>query len=163
MNDTVRFIDQHAGRSDLFDGAAMHGRLAKRYGRAHRSAELNDLFADADRPEQTRQQPWLVAGRRGGLIDTRGAINAAEQTGRIVRSFRGAEKNKAARIEGIMEGAAHLLLQFAIEIDQHVAAGDQIDMRERRILEQIVDGEQDDVAHLLPNAVVIALSREEAA
>ncbi len=56
---------------------------------------------------------------------------------------------------------ADLLLQLAIEIDQEIAAGDQIDAGERRILEQAVAGEQHDVAQFLADPVVVALADEE--
>ena len=47
-----------------------------------------------------------------------------------------------------------LLLQIAVEIDEQVAAGDEIDVGERRILEQVVHGKQDDVAELLAHAIM---------
>ena len=51
---------------------------------AHGAAELDDLFADTDRSQQTRQQPRLVAGDRRRLIDAGGAIHAAELTWRML-------------------------------------------------------------------------------
>ena len=62
-----------------------------------------------------------------------------------------------------MECTADLLLQVAVEIDQNVAAGDEIDAREGRVFEQVVDREQHQVAQFLAHAVVVALAREEAA
>ncbi len=127
------------------------------------ATKRNDWLADAHRSEQPRQQPRLVAGDRSGLIDAGGAVDAAEQPGRIVRGFRGPEEDIAARIERVVKRAAHLLLQFAIEIDQEITAGDQVDVGKWRVFEQIVDGEQDYIAELLADAVMIALAREETA
>ena len=62
-----------------------------------------------------------------------------------------------------MQGCQHLLLQFAVEIDEHVAAGDQIDPAERRILEHAVACEQHGVAQFALGPVELALAREEAA
>src|SRR6185437_5271975 len=74
-----------------------------------------------------------------------------------------AQQEEAARIERIMERAANLLLQVAIEIDEEIAAGDQVDARERRVLQQIMNREQHDIAQLLAHAIPVSLAREEAA
>src|SRR5262245_2955678 len=66
------------------------------------------------------------------------------------------------RPKGVMENAANLLLKLAIKIDQKVAAGDEVEARERRVLEQTVVGEKDQVADLPPDAVMLALMDEEA-
>jgi hypothetical protein len=47
-------------------------------------------------------------------------------------------------------------------VDQDIAAGDQVDVRERRLLEQIVYREQDRIAELLADPVSLALTDEEA-
>jgi len=124
---------------------------------------MHDLFAHARGSEQARQQPPLVAGYRGGLKNARGEIDRAKQTVRIFGRLRSAEEQIAGGIERVVEGAAYLLLQLAIEIDEDVAAGDQVDVRERRILEQVVHREQHQIANLLPHLVMIAFAREEAA
>ena len=62
----------------------------------------------------------------------------------------------------VVKSAAHLMLQLAIEIDQQVAAGDQADAGERRVLEHTMAGEQHGVTQLLPNPIVIAFTDEEA-
>src|SRR6266699_1259562 len=99
----------------------------------------------------------------GGLINAGREVNAAEQAWRIFCSFRGPKEDIAARIERVVECAADLLLQLAFEIDQDVPAGDQIDVRKRRVFEQIVDGEQNYIADLLTDPVVIALARKKTA
>ena len=62
-----------------------------------------------------------------------------------------------------MEDAADLLLKLAIEIDEQVAARDEIEPGEWRVLEQAVAGEQDHVPKLSLGPVVVSLSREKAA
>ena len=62
-----------------------------------------------------------------------------------------------------MEDAADLLLKLAIEIDEQVAARDEIEPGEWRVLEQTVAGEQDRVPKLSPGQVVVSLPREKAA
>ena len=55
-----------------------------------------------------------------------------------------------------------MLLHLSVEIDQHVPAGDEIDARKWRILEQAVPGEQHDVAQLARDTVMVALTGKEA-
>ena len=61
-----------------------------------------------------------------------------------------------------MEDAADLLLQLAIEIDEQVAARDQVEPGEWGVLEQAVAGEQEHVPKLLLGPVVVPLPREKA-
>src|SRR5262249_18839339 len=105
MNDAVRFVDQYAGRSDLFDSAAMHRSFAERHGRAYGAAELDDVSADTHRSQQTRQQARLVARDRCRLIEAGGAIHAAEQARWILSGLGAAEENIPARIKRVMERA----------------------------------------------------------
>src|SRR5262245_25661361 len=118
MNDSMRFVDQHAGRRHLLDRTSMHHGFAERHSRAHRAADLYGLFAHADRSEQSREQARLLAGDRRGLIDARGAIDAAEWARGIVGRFRGAEKEKPSRIQSVVESGADLFLQFTVEVDE---------------------------------------------
>src|SRR6516162_6750120 len=118
----MRFIHQNGWRRHLLNSAAMHRGFAERNGRTYSPPQLHNLFADADRPEQSRQQPRLVTGKRSRLVDPRRALDRAKQSWRIVRSLRCAEKQIAARVQSIVKRAAHLLLEFAIEIDHYIAA-----------------------------------------
>src|SRR5207245_3539282 len=47
--------------------------------------------------------------------------------------------------------------------DQKIATGDEMDTYEGRVLEHAVRGEQDEVAHLFPYAIMVTLFGEEAA
>lgn len=59
-----------------------------------------------------------------------------------------------------MEGAEHLLLKGALEVDQHIAAADQVDAQEGRILEQILAREHHHLAQRLAHLVAFA-NRDE--
>ena len=61
-----------------------------------------------------------------------------------------------------MEQAAELALQIALEIDQQIAAGDQIELDERRVLERAVLRKQHEVAQFLFDAIVAAVLDEKA-
>src|SRR5215469_17095566 len=97
---------------------------------------------------------------RRGLEDPSLAVKRPKQTGRIIGSFGRAEKKEASRRQGVMECATHLLLQFTIEIDQQVAAGNEVETRKRRILEQAVHGKQRHIAKLPLDAVVFPFAHE---
>jgi hypothetical protein len=55
------------------------------------------------------------------------------QIRRAVGALGRAEEEVAVRFQGIMKGAASLLLQLAVEVDEQIAAGDEIKMGEGRI------------------------------
>jgi len=94
------------------------------------------------------------------LIEPGGAVDRFEQFWRRVRRLGGSQEQKAVRVQRIVEDAAHLCLKLAFQIDQQVAAGDQVDPDEGRVLQRAVAGEQHDVAHLLADAVVLAFPGE---
>jgi NADPH:quinone reductase-like Zn-dependent oxidoreductase len=76
---------------------------------------------------------------------------------------KGARVLTTAGIERIVERAARLGLQFAIEINQQIPTGNEIKPGERRILQKAMTRKKDNVAKLAANAIVIALAGEEAA
>ncbi len=62
-----------------------------------------------------------------------------------------------------MQQRQHLPLRLLLEIDQEIAAGGQIDLRERRVLEQVLRREHQPVAQVLPDLVAVTGRDEEAA
>ena len=60
-----------------------------------------------------------------------------------------------------MQHLANLLLHVAIEVDHEIAAGDEVDARERRIAQHAVEREHHEVAHLAPDAEPVAVAHEE--
>lgn len=62
-----------------------------------------------------------------------------------------------------MEHLQNVLLDLAVEVDQQVAADDQADLRERRVGQQVVPGEQDFLANFLAYPVVLVFLDEELA
>ena len=52
-------------------------------------------------------------------------------------------------------------LRLAVEVDEQVAARDEVQPRERRVLQQVVRGEQHHLAQLAPHAVAAVLLDEE--
>src|SRR6516162_7777554 len=119
------------------------------------------IACDADISEQTREQSRFVAALYRRLIDPGLPVNSTEQSGRVVRGLRRAEQKVSTRIERVVEGAANLLLQFAVEVDQQIAARHKIYARERRVLQHTVACEEHGVANLLPDAILVAFTEKE--
>src|SRR5262249_7049976 len=65
-------------------------------------------------------------------------------------------------LERIMKDRDDVALQLAVEVDEQIAAGDQIHARERRIAHHAVRGEHAQVADGLVDDVAAALVGEEA-
>ena len=91
--------------------------------------------------EQLWEGQLLVPRAPRRLVDASFPVDGAKQTGRALRAFGRAEKQEPVEVQGIVEDAADLLLKLAIEIDEQVAAGDEIEPGEWRVLEQAVAGE----------------------
>jgi hypothetical protein len=56
-----------------------------------------------------------------------------------------------------------LLLHLGLEVDEHVAAAHQIELREGRVARQVLDGKGDGLANALRNRVAGVVAREETA
>src|SRR5215831_16987075 len=118
------------------------------------------LVQHAHTPEQARQQTqFSLNGRR--LVNAGFSIEGAEQSKRIVGALGRAQHQKSVWVERIVKSVARQILQFAIQVNQEIAAGDEIDARERRVLEQAVASEQHQVAQLLANTIMICFSHEK--
>ncbi|MNL39775.1 hypothetical protein D3C87_1620720 [compost metagenome] len=59
-----------------------------------------------------------------------------------------------------MEHLQHVLLYVTIQVDQQVAATDQVQLRKGRVAQDVVDGEKHALAHFLLDAVFVVLPRE---
>ena len=127
VNGVVAFVHQNRRRR--------HRSIRRRCNAASLSASAGlvavpderNVAAPGNEIGQTRQRTRLDAGDRRRLINVARPVDATKQACRTVRGFRGAEKQKSVGVERVVEHAAHLRLQVVIEIDEHVAAGDQID------------------------------------
>ncbi len=92
----------------------------------------------------------------------RSFVHDREQIVRRVRCFRGREKEEAAGPQGKVERLDEPFLHRPIQVDQEVAAGNQIEVRERWIADDVVRGEQHELAQLTPDPVATRLPQEEA-
>ena len=73
-----------------------------------------------------------------------------------------AKEQEPMRLERVVEDRDHACLQLAVEIDEEIAAGDQVHARERRIAHHAVRGEHAYVADPLVDHIAGTLGPEEA-
>jgi hypothetical protein len=76
--------------------------------------------------------------------------------------FRRAQHEEAVGVQGVVKRRQHPLLVRRLEIDEDVAAGDQVHAGERRILPEVVLREHALVAHVLSDLVAALALEEEA-
>jgi len=79
--------------------------------------------------------------RRLAPVDLVLAVVGGEQRFEATDRLRLAEDEHAARGEGVVECTKDSLLERRSEVDEEVAATDEVDARERRIASDIVAGE----------------------
>ena len=101
--------------------------------------------------------------RRGGAllaVDAVLLVDGVEQLRRAHR-LRRAQDQEAARPQGIVEGGQQALLVRGFQVDEDVAAGDEVEPREWGIADEVVLGEDAQVAHRLVDLVVAVQLDEE--
>ena len=92
------------------------------------------------------------------------AVEGREEVEELADALGGAEEEHAVRVERVVKERDELLLEVRAEVDEEVAAADQIELGERRVLDQVVLREHEHVAEALVHAVgaAVGLEREEA-
>ncbi len=100
-------------------------------------------------------------GHHPRLVEVHFAIDDDEEVARGVRRLRWTEQQVSARAQCEMKRLEDPLLRCPVEINHQVPAGDQIDVRERGILDDVVMREQHGFAELAPDAVAGAFAMEE--
>ena len=89
------------------------------------------------------------------------SIDGAEQLAKIADRFRAAEEKEPVRPQGVVEDRDHFALQRRAEVDHHVAATDEIELREGRIFRHVLRGEYATVANGFTDAIPPVDSSEE--
>jgi hypothetical protein len=67
--------------------------------------------------------------------------------------FRGAEKQMALRIEGIMKDGKHLFLKIGLHVNQQVPAGNDIHSRKGGIADEVMKGKNAQIAYNLGHPI----------
>ena len=76
--------------------------------------------------------------------------------------LRRTEYQEARGLEGVLQDRPDLALQHVAQVDQHVAATDQVQLGERRVLCQVVPGKHAHVTDILTDLVPVFGADEEA-
>ena len=105
----------------------------------------------------------LPQPRRFLGVDAILRVHHAEQARERADRLRGAQHEKPVRVQGVMERRDDLLLERRAEVDQHVAATDQVDAGEGRIGHQVLLGEDAQIANRLVDPICCLFAGEEAA
>ena len=101
-------------------------------------------------------------GSRPLGVDAVGAIDQVEQVGVLSHRLRRAEDEEPGSLQRVVEHRQHLLLQGRRHVDEHVAATDQVHLRERRIGRDVLAREDAQVADRLLDPIDVVLLAEEA-
>ena len=114
---------------------------------------------------------WCRAGQLGqdhtardhpALVEVARAVDWDEQVARAIWRFGRAEHEVTTRPQREVKDFDDAILGGAIQVDQEVPARHEIEVREGRILYQIVVGKQDELAQLASDPVAGGLAVEEA-
>ena len=94
-------------------------------------------------------------------VDLAVLVDRVELVEQPARALARSEEQIAARLEREMKQRQDRLLRVRLEVDQQVAAGDQIELGERRIADDVVRREDDALAQVLRDLVAVGAKREE--
>src|SRR4029079_2956902 len=90
---------------------------------------------------------WLLC------VDLGFAAHDLEEIGEPMDGFRVSEHEEARRLERVVEDRNDLLLHERPEVDEDVAATDEIQLREGRILREVLAREDADVSYGLRDLI----------
>ena len=84
------------------------------------------------------------------------AVQHRKQIFKLAHALGASQKQHAARVERVVKQREQLFLQVDIQIDQHVAAANEVELGERRVFDQILFREHQQLANTLLDAVELA-------
>ena len=115
------------------------------------------------RPVSFGHREWVVShGRLLLCIDPVTAIHRFEQIRVLTNGLGSSEDEKAGCVERVMERSQDALLQRGCEIDQHVAAADDVEVGKRRIGGHVLPREDAGVTERPVDPVDVILALEKA-
>lgn len=156
VNDGVHLVDDERRRPVFFeepqmqiDGGEPAARLhASQIGYGCRVARFQ--AGKNRRPRRDDARHLAALEQVDFLVDGREEVRAFGRLG-------GAEEKVSAGLEGEVQHLHGAVLRGAVEIDEDIAAGNEVEVREGRIFDQVVSREQHDLAQLAPYAEAVVL------
>jgi hypothetical protein len=145
VDDLAFGVGEHGRRRELLEQVAVHRRRGVGRSRGRRGARGRA----ARRPRGARLQRPDRPADRIGAVDAHRLVDRREQARARVDRLGGAEEEVAAGQQREVEHLEHVLLRRPVEVDQQVAAAHQVQARERRVVQDVVLGEDQVVAQRL--------------
>lgn len=99
--------------------------------------------------------------RRAPHKHTMVRVHRREERLRLPMMLGAADEKQPAGAQGEMENIERLALRFAGQVNEQVAAGDEIAARERGVLEQIVRGKKNLLPNSLAHPVMTVIAHEK--
>src|SRR5471032_283119 len=109
-----------------------------------------------DRGADERQRRNSARTNPLRLVNAVALVHLLEQVARTLDGLRAAEKQKSTRPQRKVKRLQHLALHGSIEVDEQVAARDQVHSRKRRIAQDVVDSEHHFLTQFLTHLVTAA-------
>src|SRR5438552_1789954 len=78
------------------------------------------------------------------------------------RGLRGTQQREAVGIERVVQDAQHRWLQHRLQVDEDVAAGHEVDVREGGVLREVLRREDEQIANGAAHEVLGVVRAEEA-
>ncbi len=159
-DDAAILVQHHARRGVALHHAADGDGLVGDGGTATPLLALpaRDLAA----PGIAGQVDWVFRGAGRALEQPGVRVDGREELLEPADALGGAEEQVSPRAHGIVEQRHHRLLQAVVEIDQEVAAGEEIHPGEGRVLHEAVAGEADQVADLGRDGEALGMGQDVA-
>ena len=82
-------------------------------------------------------------------VDSCFPIERPKEVAIVAKTLRCPQQKESVWFEGVVEGCNDLFLKWLIEVDQHVAAKQQVNVGERRIRTQVLAGKDAAIANAL--------------
>ena len=76
------------------------------------------------------------------LEKLRFAPNLTEKTRRLAKRLRRPQKEVALLLKRVVKEVEDALLQFAVKVDEQIAAGDEVEPGKGRVFDEVVRGEE---------------------
>ncbi|MEC5164017.1 hypothetical protein RCH08_005207 [Janthinobacterium sp. CG_S6] len=84
-----------------------------------------------------------------------------KQVGKMARRVGAAQQQQAVALERVVEQRNQALLQLGVQVDQQVAAAQDVELGKRRVRNDVLLGEDDHVADLLLDVVAVLFRHEK--
>ena len=110
-------------------------------------------------PPELRPEEILLA-----LVELVFAVQGDEQVAEVPHGLGGPEEEHPSWVQRVVEEGDDLSLQLAVQVDEEIAAADEVELGEGGVLDDVLLGEDEEVADVLVNPVggAVGLLREEA-